>query len=497
MKKYIFSFAALIMLLAVCSCNKEAFMDASSDITTRADENPWDVDFADLDTTYFVSDKDVESYIHFKELVAEGEKREFEVREVVPLGLNDEATLAYLINYNEGWEIIAADKRAPTVLASGDHGNINIKEVPDNMMAWIQNLERDVLFLRDGMKGVKSIDEDTWQNIQSSIDFWACINVDQDYFASLPHTTRSMGELIFEPDTLLPRPVKGGHWELVETWDIVETLYSTGRLTVTNFDQEYNYNSCCPLVLESYGDLRCKAGCVAVAGAQMAYYLHYELGRPLTAPAAGYCNSYAYTRFGGVAYQDPTAYSNIHTYAESSTVWDQMQTNPNSASYLIAEIGKRIRTLYGVSSSGAKTFDLKDDYFSTVGIDCDTMAFSSPTVFANLEDNLPVIVTVQTGNPNDNHACICDGYQRNKRTQKGLYTWVRDSTNIPVPLYEDEIRTIRIINPEYLLHINWGYGAAYNGSGSWYLESGNWNIGDKTYHIRNSMICNFSLSDNL
>lgn len=90
------------MLLAVCSCNKEAFMDASSDITTRADERPGNIDFANLDTTYFVSDKDVEAYIHFKELVAEGEKREFEVREVIPMGVKDEATLAYLINYNEG-----------------------------------------------------------------------------------------------------------------------------------------------------------------------------------------------------------------------------------------------------------------------------------------------------------------------------------------------------------------------------------------------------------
>lgn len=153
MKKYTI-FSAMLLLIVMVSCNQESENSASEsslfDIEgTRAEKNPLDgIDFSSLDTEYFVTDKDVEAYIHFKELLAEGEGKDFEVLEVVPMGLNDEATLAYLLNYNDGWEIIAADKRAPMVLASGEEGSFSEHDAPENVMAWIECLESDVLGLR-------------------------------------------------------------------------------------------------------------------------------------------------------------------------------------------------------------------------------------------------------------------------------------------------------------------------------------------------------------
>lgn len=120
MKKSII-FAATILLLTMASCNKDSLTPSDAPLAwnggTRAEKNPLDeIDFSALDTEFFVTDEDVEAYIHFKQLLAEGQGKDFEVLEVVPMGLNDKATLAYFLSYNEGWEIISADKRAPLLL---------------------------------------------------------------------------------------------------------------------------------------------------------------------------------------------------------------------------------------------------------------------------------------------------------------------------------------------------------------------------------------------
>ncbi|MBO7467791.1 MAG: hypothetical protein J6T94_08950, partial [Bacteroidaceae bacterium] len=108
MKKILFIIFAIGMAMASCNQNECESEKNSAFSATRADE--WVVNYEALDSACFVSESDIDAYIHFKQLLAKGKGKEFEVLEVAPLGLDDRTTLCYLLNYNEGWEIIAADK---------------------------------------------------------------------------------------------------------------------------------------------------------------------------------------------------------------------------------------------------------------------------------------------------------------------------------------------------------------------------------------------------
>lgn len=189
MKRFVFcfTFAAIMLLTVECSQNEMANA-INTDGITRADE--WEIDYSLLDTVYFVGEKDVDAYIHFKKLIAESEKREFEVCEVVTMG--EEAVLCYLINYNDGWEIIAADKRAPVVLAHGEKGNFVIEEAPNNMIGWLESLERDVLGLRTSSDCPKGVDEPSWENMLNSINFWTSISGTWNYQSLNFNTGRRM-----------------------------------------------------------------------------------------------------------------------------------------------------------------------------------------------------------------------------------------------------------------------------------------------------------------
>ena len=46
--------------------------------------------------------------------------------------LFEEDTVMYLINYEEGWELISADKRAPLHISRSDYGHMNIDKLYDN-----------------------------------------------------------------------------------------------------------------------------------------------------------------------------------------------------------------------------------------------------------------------------------------------------------------------------------------------------------------------------
>lgn len=500
MKKYFFSFAAVIMLLSVCSCNKDAFMDVPSNATTRADEKPWDVDFSELDTTYFVSDKDIEAYIHFKKLVAEGEKREFEVCEVVPMGLNDEATLAYLINYNDGWEIIAADKRAPIVLASDEKWNFDLKEVPENIIAWLKCLEEDVLVLRTCKERPQWADDQAWKKMVGSVDFWRCILADADFIQNNKLSTRSFPGT---PDIDAPiNPIFLGHWELVGTRTSTSTIEIVNRLTDTDFHQEEPYNDCCPNAWPYSG--RAVAGCVAIAGAQMAYYLHNHIQMPALAASDGYCNSnaYLYDFYGNVYGVDTTAYHSINITSYNSSIWNSMASIPDSAAFLIADIGKRVHMEYSKLGSGAATDKLVSNYFEPFGVLCRYRMYEPLYAINSIKNSMPVIMDafdgeIDTLDPTaplpHGHAFISDGYKKTRSVLQNVYEWVYDVTPtqyVPIPM--DSVQTVYTYPDEEFLHMNWGNGASYNGNNAWYSPLGNWTMAGTSYSTNRHLIYNFS-----
>lgn len=467
------------------SCNQDSeglsIYDNNVGGFTRVDANISDADFSSLDTFYCVTDKDVEAYIHFKKLVAKNEKRDLEIIEVVPMRLKGEATLAYLLNYNEGWEIISADKRAPIVLASGDEGHFDLKEVPENIMTWIESLEADVLQLRLFSKRPFWANDSVWKKMRGSIDFWCSLNGEIE---SRKELTRGK---------IIPPPITVGRWELIDSYRRTLTLQKKGPLIQTAFNQEDPYNNCCPYCYnENDMPVHAPAGCVAIAGAQMAYYLHYKIGAPQLAASTGSC-------FGIISNQpnqsDSIVYHSITVGNYSSTIWDSMLAVPSNASYLIADIGKSVRMAYSMGGSSASTYLLETNYFYPSGVSCSYNEYIADSVISSIKQReMPVILAAHDiYHNNTGHAFIADGYKKIQDQIVNVYRWTYlapPSELEPIP--QDSVQTINLNPVSEYLHMNWGYGPYYNGDNAWYAPSGNWTVGDYSYNESRHMLYQFS-----
>ena len=482
-------FAAIIVLLTMASCNQDSLNPSEAPLTwnggTRAEKNPLDeIDFSALDTEFFVTDEDVEAYIHFKQLLAEGQGMDFEVLEVVPLKLR-EATLAYLLNYNEGWEIIAADKRAPTILGRDSNGNLPSKEAPDDIMAWIENLELDVLYLRSFSGRPKVADDETWEKMLGCIDFWKALNADSEYIERNSDVTRVAP---LED----PIPLPPGHWELAATYVYEEVLESIAPLINVHFHQDSPYNNCCPYISPIHSG-RTPAGCVAIAGAQMAHYLHYRIGRPEYAPTCGSCNAFSLVSpYQNINDIDSTAYTNINVSNFSSTVWEGMYYDGTVASFLIAQIGKSVHMEYSPWGSKAFTNDLVGDYFIPNGVDCIYVEYCPADAISSLSDSIPIVLrAVTSGNPSFYHAFIADGFRRVRYRTVCYYIWIWDEpSNSP----HEEYRTTTTYSSTFEhLHMNGGWGEAYNGNNAWYETMGDWNMDGDYFNNGRFMIWDFDL----
>lgn len=432
-----FYLVASVMLLALmASCNQDAVESVDDSFfgsATRANGKPLEIDYSALDTYYFVTDKDVESYIHFKKLLAEGEKREFEVREVVPLGLNDKATLAYLLNYNDGWEIIAADKRAQRVLATDEKGSFDMKEAPEAVVAWIENLEMQVLYLRSCADRPEWASDETWEKMLESIDFWRAINAEEDFIMEHMGDTRGHGGLIPDPipiDSIIIDPMVG-HWELTGITNIGTVTVSVDHLITTQWNEEYNQY--CPF--KTNGVDRAPAGSVPVAGAQMEYYLHGKIGKPVNCPTDIFCAA----TVGNVQFG-----TNMYIVSSNTSLWSGMNSNAISIAKMIAGMGIKTQAVYGNNSTTATFHNLRQALYSD-GIVCDSAGYNVNLIKQNLLNEKPLIANLSGEYPDEEqikHCVIIDKYKGTADKYRYSYMWIVDvpgDGTIMHPAFKDEI----------------------------------------------------------
>lgn len=491
MKKIILAIFAIGMAMASCNQNEWAQEKDSSFSSTRSDE--WVVDYEALDTACFVSESDIEAYIHFKQLLAKGKGKEFEVLEVAPLGLDDRTTLCYLLNYNEGWEIIAADKRAPVVLATGETGNFSLEEAPDNVMAWIEGLENDVLYLRTFVGRPETADDETWDKMLSTMDFWKAINADEEFIErnSKPQT-RSV------PDTLPLDPPGGdepfpflGHWELAGVAVEENAYYDTGHLIPVSWGGNSGYNAYCPSYDTYY---KAPAGCVAVAGGEMLYYLHYKIGIPSMSPSSIYCTA----TVGNVVFG-----TNMYIVSYSNSLWSSMKhyqadgTQTGSidpVAKLLAGVGILSNMQYGNNASGTTYQYLINGVFTPLGISCLYDDYNASLAVNEIVNrDMPVLFesTAGTANGTERHAFVIDRCVGTADKYTYTYEWVYDEPSLlPRPILEDiqiEYQNVDITQ----IGFRWGMQGSFDGT--LYQPTGIWsNAYYMVFNYDRKMIYNFT-----
>ena len=402
----------------------------------------------------------------------------------------DNDTLFYVVNHPEGgWTMYASDKRVPAVVAENEAGKYEPKEMEEVMGIWFEAMKED-------MKAVRHAEDKdlnfTAEEIEANKAYWdAVCNVDEFVRAHV-EKTRGIGD----HGPLIPQ----GHYELYATYQDVIVYDSISHLITTRWSQGNPYNKYCPLKTE--GSNHAPAGCVAIAGAQMLYYLYQHLGAPQTIPDTAYCNS----RVNSSYVYDWNQWSTGTDVWGLIEGWENTYNSGLLVAPLIAHIGKRVGMKYGDGVSIAYTINLVNNVFNYYGINCQYGDFDVNLVKSSLYGNMPVVTSAygtHDGNSyHDGHAFIIDRYRRSRTKTSYYYGWVYDFSGFPltpVPAVKDSVR-IEYSSP-YITQIgmNWGWGDVYNYDNwqllndTWYAPTGSWIVQDTyTFDYVRRIIYNFS-----
>lgn len=388
-------------------------------------------------------------------------------------------TLMYVINYGrkKGWVVLSSDKRTPAILAEGDKGSFVLNGDNPGLRLWMQGVAEDMYTIRH------SKDEEltfSAREIEENRSFWTN-----------------------EPIRIIDPPIiddEGGHWEVTTTSST--QVYDTLGHMVPQWDQWAPYNKYCPLSSDGSGN-RAPAGCVAIAGAQVLYYLNKTISAPeymySSASCTGNTNNF---------YQN---FSNATT-----TVWSNMMENYDDTPYrsceesiLIAYVGSRVWMEYGDDGSSANDADLPSRVFYANGINCSRASYDESTVRSSLLSSMPVIVGAYSAmiplfGWGTGHTFVIDGYKRTRTQYHSEYVWVPDD---PSTFYDPTNQYASYYVNTYSapamtgIKINWGWWSQWvnHENDGWYTLTGGWHVnnnnGGSNYNYYRTMIYGFSIYD--
>lgn len=422
MKKNYFKnfFAVSFLLSGLFSCNLNDLDNAG---TENKELN------GKLSNEYNVTLSDVQ---HYAAVVCK--KDTSSVMEIVPIVTEGNDTLAYIVNYSNGWEVIGGDKRVSPVLAYNDFGKFDVGTVNPNIIAWLDDMTDRIYAMRyngapDSISGYYQF----WKKVSTNNEeINKGCKVTQQYKMSMLRSTTAVGHLI-----------------------------------QTKWGQNAPWNKCVPYTTDYI--TRCPTGCVAVAGAQMLYFLHYKIGKPVNMYSQGSCIGWA----NGDNYSYSFSFSN-----PTSTVWDAMakyywqeSAATEKVAILMGYVGCQVGMKYDDTGSSANTESLVGSVFNPFGISCSYSGYHAGSIVSSLNAGMPVIIraygtktvkkflgiTIKTTYSNG-HAWIVDGYESN--------------------------------GTDVYFKMNWGWEGYYD-DGS-FLDGSSWNISNYNFTYKREMISGFS-----
>lgn len=166
-------------------------------------------------------------------------------------------TVLYFINYDEGWLIIAGDKRINPFVAESERGNLSMPTLNENLNVWIDSYADEIHVIRDLMKKEDNKFTELWLKL-----------------------LKNKTQCIIKPQIPATKSA-------VYKWAVVKHTYCDSEqyqnvyphLLTTKWGQGNPWNAKLPI--DSNAGRRCFTGCTAVAISQILFYLHYHINKPL------------------------------------------------------------------------------------------------------------------------------------------------------------------------------------------------------------------------
>lgn len=445
----------------LCSCSQNeilnepdlgAFSSIKQEISINGNANE----------NYSVSRSMVEKFLRLR-------GREVQVRQISPV-IEDGDTLAFYVEYNEGWELLSADERISPVIAKSSVGRINWT---DTINPGVKAARGMLNAVRDAKSGQNTNKSEMWKMLEPSDS--ACV-VEHRLSKRIAHTPSGL------------RGEGSGKWIIVDTLYFENTTH-TIKLINTHWGQEgpwgaqYQYNQYTPYQYNSNGNLQhTLAGCVAVAAAQA---INFIKANQTNSDSIPYDVNMPYVENGVLS---------VNSFTNN---WSILSQTDNVAKFL-SYCGKLVNMSYGLNSSDASATKLKElldlyhvGYSSDFGTSSNQYNYLS--VCSSLLSGSPVLIAgKENSSSSSGHAFIIDGYQRIEWYTAIRYMWdpfyeltewdivFGDPTLLVGPMetgkevegdystyvYRDELSPV---SSAVSFSMNWGWGNYSNEDNHYYL----------------------------
>lgn len=344
-------------------------------------------------------------------------------------------TVMYIVNYEDGWEVLSADRRAPVVLMTCDSGHLDESELYMN-----ETQSEYVNIMKTAIHNLEQTDENV---VISEEDNW-----------------NSIALLAEDPDTWTD-------WYLTGSTTLIDTLANQDHLLATHWGQSGKWNKKAPFK-DSTKTANCYTGCVMVAGSQVLYYLHHKLGCPDEIYTYSTCS--AYIPDGGeyiVLNDDNISFG----YSYGVDCWDLMplsqdenvaQARFDYVSTLMSRIGYLISAKYRLTGTSANTYNLLTAFETEYDIEGSISYTADFSVVRNqiCQYKLPCVFAL--GKSTGGHCVVADGFR-----DIGYFTrlFYQKHNNLAQIIRKEE----RILNERHqFVAINWGW----DGTGDYDAETG-------------------------
>lgn len=390
-------------------------------------------------------------------------------------------TVMFLVNYDNGWEVLSGDTRASVVLMKSDAGNISANDLHATP-------ESSVFFQRISEGLASILHNPSFTTPDCFNDSW------EDFFPidSIPPLNPVCDTVLLSIDTLS-----------------ISTVKCQDHLMSTKWGQGTPWNQYAP-----YTDYtmvsHCVTGCVPVAISQVLYYLHNKIGVPISTYGSANCT--AYVPSGNDNPYVVLSDANVSFSDYSSNHWSSMALNQTSSdnfatvSALMVRLGYLFEARYRATSTGVLNSVLDN---SAVSILSNNFAISSSIsdyswittpqdIEEQIYDNeLPVLMGIRrvvSENPTTyaGHYVVLDGYKVVNYSLR--YNYVIHNSLRPDALFSEEY-----LVPSTFVAINWGWNGLFdstNGNTNWFNLFDCWLVGNQNttlnYSIKDHYIYDFA-----
>lgn len=390
-----------------------------------------------------------------------------------------EDTLLYIVNYEDGWIIIAGDKRINPIVAESDKGSISMQIDNDNLITWIDSYADEINVIRYYGKEEENEYTKLWSRVIANKRKTAPKNRNEVEYKWAVVSYTSMDSETFS--LLIP------------------------HLVSTKWGQRWFWNTKLPT--DTNANKKCPTGCTAVALSQIVYYMHYFLGKP---GGLYHDISISNTSISGPTTNIGFSRSN---YVSNTTRWDDMSLTIYSSgvdSYvgdLMLDIGNRLGMSYSGTASSA---NISSAAMSNYNLTYSQSSYNYQTVRNDLLNSKPINVVAAFKNESNEyigHSWIIDGIAIRTRHYTIIkhfeYTenWMHESE-----YYDtfDELRRHYHINSEFdiieedggtytteYLMMNWGNYGEYDDGYYGTYPSDTWTIDNMEYKYDKTINYNF------